>query len=103
MLSDDCQIRFAESVEPDQFVFGLWQREQAVALGSGQDGTTGHVVLLLQTRVFDKPRRLPFAVRRINAMRFSQRVLEMIFSFHSVLMRFDKEVPGNADWLRARF
>jgi hypothetical protein len=41
-LINDGKIRFAKSVESDQLVLGLWQREQAVALGGSQDRTARH-------------------------------------------------------------
>ncbi len=43
-LTDQRQIGLAEGVVPDEFVFGVGQGQQAVALSSGQDRTAGHVV-----------------------------------------------------------
>ena len=36
-LTDDRQVTFVERVVPDQFVFGIWECQQAFALGGGQD------------------------------------------------------------------
>jgi hypothetical protein len=40
---------------PDEFVLGIWQRQQTVALGGGEDRTAGHAVPFLKTLVCDKP------------------------------------------------
>lgn len=36
-LTDHRQVGFVERVVPYQFVFGIWQCQQAFALGGGQD------------------------------------------------------------------
>jgi hypothetical protein len=36
-LTDHRQVTFVERVVPDQFIFCIWQCQQAFALGGGQD------------------------------------------------------------------
>jgi hypothetical protein len=43
-LPDDGQVAFAERVVTDQLILGVRQRQQAFALGGGQDRTAGHAV-----------------------------------------------------------
>jgi hypothetical protein len=63
---------------PDEFVFGIGQRQQAFALGGGQDRTAWHAVsFFLKTRVCDKPAKAAGVTREIKALRFSKIVLEM--------------------------
>ncbi len=42
-LPDDGEVGFAERVVTDQLILGVRQRQQAFALGGGQDRTAGHV------------------------------------------------------------
>ena len=42
-LPDDGQVALAERVVTDQIILGVRQRQQAVALGGGQDRTAGHL------------------------------------------------------------
>jgi hypothetical protein len=43
-LPDDGEVAFAERVVTDQLILGVRQRQQAFALGGGEDRTAGHAV-----------------------------------------------------------
>ncbi|ENS0609413.1 hypothetical protein ACEZDL_005638 [Klebsiella pneumoniae] len=70
------------------FVLGIWQRQQTVALGGGEDRTAGHAVSFLKTLVCDKPAKAAGAAREIKALRFSKIVLEILFLIPYTLNEF---------------
>jgi hypothetical protein len=79
-LTDQRQVGFAEGVVPDEFVLGIGQSQEAVALGGGEDRTTGHAVsFFLKTFVYEKLTKATGAAREIKALRFSKIVLEILF------------------------
>jgi hypothetical protein len=74
---------------PDELVLGIGQRQQAFALGGGEDRTAGHAVsLFLKTSVCDKPVKATGAGREIKALQFSKTFLETIFSIPYHLNEF---------------
>ena len=80
-LSNEGQVGVVERVVPDQFIFGVWQCQQAFALSGGQDRTTRHVVsFFLKTRDFERLHQTANVTREIKALQFSKIVLEMLFS-----------------------
>jgi len=88
-LPDQGKVGFAECVVPDEFVLGIGQSQEAVALGGGEDRTTGHAIsFFLKTFVCDKPAKATGAAREIKALRFSKIVLEILFSIAYHLNEF---------------
>jgi hypothetical protein len=66
---------------PDEFVFGVGWQQQACPLGGGQDRTAWHAdSFFLKTRDFERSHQTTDVTREIKALRFSQIVLETIFS-----------------------
>src|SRR5271163_2118940 len=64
-LPNNGQIGLTQGVTPDQVVSVVRQREQALPLGGGKDGTTGHVAPLENGRLREGARfGCKFAVRR---------------------------------------
>src|SRR6218665_3147031 len=91
-LPDDGQVAFAERVVTDQVILGVRQRQQAFALGGGEDRTAGHAVsFFLKTEVCDKPVKATGAAREIKALRFSKIVLEVLFLIAYNLNEFREE------------
>src|SRR6218665_3125535 len=63
-LPDDGQVAFAERVVTDQVILGVRQRQQAFAIGGGEDRTAGRAVsFFFKTYVFYKPVKANRAAR----------------------------------------
>src|SRR6218665_4172133 len=58
-LPYDGQVAFAERVVTDQVILGVRQRQQAFALGGGEDRTAGHAgFFFFKTEGWDKPAKV---------------------------------------------